>query len=550
MEESGGVKISDAKERLPGHQVLIEGLIADILNEHFGECVELVGIALFRDGSMTFPELVRVCASNFLSLPRDTLNPFTEYSKATFANDQVPFKIVRDALLVLYHHGMVTATANPNQGTSYAINAMEVVNRLLFPMFLDMFPESERAVVQTLMNKSMVPKDALASAHGKAVVEELMHRRIIVTVDSLVTTETSPSKTVASTSKAAKLVVRLNFPELQLSVLKKFILEYIEGKYEDHNFSLIVQELMKTVCSADGTAHASTLRGRVSIGDLSVTDLSSCLAINSHELISSLIRLQQAGVVTKQQFTAVRDEPSQTPTKGRKRGRAKNTKQLLAIANESDQEDDFADLLGKGASNIKHDSVSQGTPSYVMKFFETLEEMESDLFFQLVKAKYGTDAARVYELLAASGQKYEASHIADICAISREDSLKHLYCFVRDGICQMQEIPKVVTSASAAGAGISAMMRAVASSYWLYSIQTDKVRRCLLSLTSNTIVNLRRRFRCEVNRQCRIEDRASLLTKAEHQYLETVHAAQDILEANSIQLVPSLLVMLIRAASC
>ena len=87
------------------------------------------------------------------------------------------------------------------------------------------------------------------------------------------------------------------------------------------------------------------------------------------------------------------------------------------------------------------------------------------------------------------------------------------------------------------------MMRSVASAIWLYYVDKPRARKCLVSMLYQTIINLRRRFRLEVSRQCKIEDRATVLTEPEEEYLQKVHEAQDILELNAIKLVPSLLAL-------
>jgi hypothetical protein len=540
-----------SKSNVPGHQVLIEGLIADILNEHFGESVELVGIALFRNGPMTFPELVRICNMNFLSFPRENLNFFNEYSNATFSMDSVSFRSLRDALLVMIHHELVSATHSVP--CTYSLNSMEVFNRLLFPIFLEQFQGPERDVIEELLKKSKVPRAVLTEAISGEAVESLQARRAIVSVDSM--TISSPTKSSTSPRKEDRLVMRFNSTELQLGVLKHRIAEYVDSKYGS-NLCQIVNELMETVTARPDTADSAKtssidFKSKVSIGDLSVSDISKRLRLSNNDLISALIKLQQSGIVSKKQSSSLvaaepvkasggrkRKSPSAAPT------RAKNLRQMQAMMESEPDEgkiDDFSDMIGENSHSFS------GIPSYSIRFFEILEEIEAEITFEIIKAKYGSDGSRVFELLSRSGQKYEASHIADVCAISREDALKYVHSFARDGLGHIQEVPKVTTSSATAAGGVSAMMRAVASSFWLYSTEDDRVRRALVSMISNSIVNLRRRFRFEVNRQCRIEDRASLLTKAEQQYLETVHAAQDILEASSIQLVSSLLILLIRA---
>ena len=529
-----------------GNQIIVEGLVGDILNEHFGEAVELVGIVLLRNGGMTFPEIVRVCSMNFLAFPREILNFYNEYSKATFSTDSVSYKSIRDSLLVMIHHGIVSVSSNG----VYSLNSIEVFNRLLFPLFLDQFEGAERFAMEQLLKRSMVKKDVLIRelkqecVDASEVVDALQQRRTIITADSIVR---SPEPNGTS---GDSLVVRFNSVEVQLCVLKQHFAEYVESHYGEV-VGRIVKELLTTVIARSDQDSSVSFRSRISIGDLSVSDMAKRLDMGNNELISSLIKLQQAGVVSKKQSGAPSPAPEVTKAAtGRKRKaapapRARNTKQLLAmVESEEDDGGDFKDLIGERTTS---GATAGGVPSYSVRFFEVLEEMESEITFQLIKAKYGVDGARIFELLSTSKQKYEASHIADICAISREDALRYVHSFARDGLGHIQEVPKVITSTSAAtSGGIAAMMRAVASSFWLYSSDEERVRRAMISLTCNSIVNLRRRFRHEVNRQCRIEDRASLLTKAEQQYLETVHAAQDILEASSIQLVSSLLILLLR----
>jgi hypothetical protein len=268
--------------------------------------------------------------------------------------------------------------------------------------------------------------------------------------------------------------------------------------------------------------------------------------MGSNELIATLIKLQQLGLINKR-TTANVTAPVAGPVAGRKRKtpqRALNTKQLMSLAEEAEE-----DGGGEYFSNLLESAPgSAGGPSYQVRFFDIIEEIQAEIMFEVIKAKYGTDGARVFELLFTGRQKLEGSHIADICAISREDALKYVHVFSKDGICQVQEVPKIVgsSSAGAIGGAMSALMRSVASSFWLYFIDPLRVRRSVVSLLSNSAVNLRRRFRFEVNRQCKLEDRASVLTQVEEEYLERVHVAQDILEANGINLVFSLIFLLVR----
>ena len=81
---------------LPGNQILSEGIIGDILNEHFGEAVELVGIVLVRNGPLTFSEIWRISNANFLAFPRDMLNTFNIYQSSS--SEQLIFAAKRQKL--------------------------------------------------------------------------------------------------------------------------------------------------------------------------------------------------------------------------------------------------------------------------------------------------------------------------------------------------------------------------------------------------------------------------------------------------------------------
>ena len=533
---------------LDGNQLVLEGLISDVLNEHFGEAVELVAVVLYRNGALTLVDIVRICNASFLAFPRDAVNPFNAYNVASASSDSISLKAVRDSLLVLVHYGLVSV-ATASSPCVYSVLPSEVVNRLCFPAQLALFTDpDEKLVMEAILKRGMMKRSRLVDLAGgrgfKDVVAGLMARRAIRSVDSL---SAAPKEPHTSTdSSQDELVVTCNTAELHLSLMKGYMVDYVSSKL-DAQSGAVIAELLNPVLAIGGSS-GSSFRSQISVGELSVGEISRNLKMSSNELISTLMRLQQFGLAAKKQFAA---PPSVSAAAGRKRkapARALNTKQLLAIA----QDEDDSEQAGDGsffANLLDANTVSGSGPSYTVRFFDLIEQIQNDLVFELVRAKYGVDGARVFEVLSESKQKLESSHIADICAISREGALKFLHALSTDGVCQIQEVPKVVGSAAmsaANGGGLSAMMRAVASSFWLYHVDDAKVRIALLSIVAKSIVNLRRRFRFEVNRQCKIEDRASVLTKVEEEYLAQVHSAQDTLEATGINLVFAATFLLIK----
>jgi hypothetical protein len=527
-----------------GNQIITEGLLSDILSEHFGESVELIGVILLRNGPLTFTDLVRIANANFLAFPRDTLNTFNSYPAASIGTETISVKTVRDALLVLIHYQLVDAEAGV-----YTLRVYEVYRRLCFPLYCSAVAGEERQFLQLVLMRGRIRKSDIPKS-DMHIVDSLLARRFLVTVDTVeVAKSTSPRKSSPkklSPKKADRsgeqipdeegtggklangVVITYNTCQLELEFMKKFMLEFLADRLRGSAIGIL--ECLLNVCSVGSSASVSLIQS-LSIGDLSVTDLQKLLPkIPKQELIGMIIELQGLGYIGRKKTV---QSVGSSVSKKRKTGKQQQ------VVSPEDDDDDFNRSLTGGA-----------VPSYVVKFFTILEEIQEDMMSEIVIAKYGQEGGRVYQLLVTSNQKMESAHIADICAISREDSMKYLHAFSGDSICCVQEVPKVFSSIGAGGggtAGVSAMMRAVASAFWLYFIDKDRARRALVTIVCQSIVNLRRRFRLEVTRQCKIEDRASVLTAVEEAYLERVHAAQDTLEANAVNLVPSLVFLLCRS---
>ena len=488
---------------ISGNQVLSEGIISDILNEHFGEAVELVGIVLLRNGPLNFADIWRICNGSFLAFPRDMLNSFNMYQHGS--SEQVVPKIVRDALLVMIHHGLVSYDSG-----IYRVLPEEIVARMLFPYYLNtlLSDENEQNMVELVLQRGRIARIELVKIFGEQTVKNLISKRYLTIVDSISRSRTSPKK---MSPKKDRIVISVNSKEMQFAFLKNLILQHLDSSLGNDLGVSVMSRLLDT-CNLNTSQNFSA-------GDISVSELHAQLSgdVTKNNLVGTLIQLQSLNYVGKK--TQVIEQQS-----GKRVRRSANTKQILS--------DDF-------------ELVSSATPSYTVKLFQVIDEMRDETIHELIVSMYGKNGARVFELLLSSNQKMESVHIADICAISREDALKILHRFQTDGLCSAQEVPKILSSGGANSAsGVSAMMRSVASAIWLYYVDKSNVRKVLVSLILHTIVNLRRRFRLEVTRQCKIEDRATVLTEPEEAYLKKVHEAQDILELNAIKLVPALMVLI------
>eukprot|EP00404_Azadinium_spinosum_P054558 CAMPEP_0180791076 /NCGR_PEP_ID=MMETSP1038_2-20121128/53608_1 /TAXON_ID=632150 /ORGANISM="Azadinium spinosum, Strain 3D9" /LENGTH=194 /DNA_ID=CAMNT_0022829175 /DNA_START=83 /DNA_END=664 /DNA_ORIENTATION=- len=103
-------------------------LASDILMDHFGGIVARVGMVLLERGPLSVQDLMR-------------------FTGATdFIEEPLKFSQVRNALLVLLQHGIVTARMHPQSNLSdslrsllqvYSADMEEVMARLRFPHFLE-----------------------------------------------------------------------------------------------------------------------------------------------------------------------------------------------------------------------------------------------------------------------------------------------------------------------------------------------------------------------------------------------------------------------------
>ena len=446
-----------------GDQILLEGLIADILCEHFGEAVELVGVALLRSGPLEFSHLCRICTLNMLKFPRDVVNSFCGYTKSGVS--ELSWKNVRDALLVLIHFGLV-CTEDASGHEVYTINGSACLHRLCFPAYLGL-DESQN-------------------------VAEVLRRGRVVDVSS----GSNCLKTVDSMKNSDGISKGVVWCVDTVRVHSRLIVSFLDKFVSDQLGSLAGQIIVQL---ADE-------------GDLSAMELQQRLGPES---VSSVIKLLQMNWICK------KSGPILLP-KAKVR-RTANTKQIQSA-------EFFSDLVDPSI-----------VPVYSLRLECLVGALRGEIVFNLIVSQFGVECARVFQAVSG-GMKLEASHIAEKCAISREDSLKHLHALAIAGIVQIQEVPKVTGSVSSGG--VAAMMRAVASSYWVYSVDESKARLAAVGLVAKATLNLRRRLRHEVLHQCRIEDRASSLSESQEAYLRRVHEAQDIIEANSIKLANSLAVLL------
>jgi len=106
-------------------------LASDILEDHFGGAVERVGTVLLRRGALSVQEIMR----------------FTTEQTDRMSQEPLRFQHVRNALLTLVQHGLVTVKPHPQAANSgddlrkmmqvYSMDVEDVIIRLRFPKFVE-----------------------------------------------------------------------------------------------------------------------------------------------------------------------------------------------------------------------------------------------------------------------------------------------------------------------------------------------------------------------------------------------------------------------------
>lgn len=150
---------------------------------------------------------------------------------------------------------------------------------------------------------------------------------------------------------------------------------------------------------------------------------------------------------------------------------------------------------------------------------------------QLIQDQFGTAGLRMFNLLneGKPPQKMEEAQIFSTCMVPPQEGRVILNDMVRRGIVQWQEIPKNATLP-------------IISSYWLFYTDPRRLQSVLLWNVTRSILNLRVRFRIEMQRGAPLESRRDSLTKVERLRLKAGRRSEDILERSFLVMSTALFV--------
>ena len=489
-------------------------LAADVLAEHFGDAGELIGLTLLEhcDTGLRFADVIK-SANSKLGLPV-TLNAFNSFQAKEVSGEEA-----RDALLTLLQHEVAEMT----EAACFQTSLKTVLMRLRFPAILALVGKqvSVQAVelFAHVLRNGRVKRSDLLTTGSPSALDELLGKKYLrkVSPAAIPSTEATPAPTKPANRRVLPrreaedsgetVVLTWNLPELSLELFKDAVNDLIT-----HRLGSEAAEVFRL---ASVTVRAST-------------DRPVCDWLTADDLVQWWWDTQPQTVSPAERQKLLDD----------KRDRIMRYLSLLSkhpdcrIFNSRVERVVSAAPAKRrrGAAAPAAEAAPPTEGSYRIDWKSVCAAVESDLLQTLVLIKTGScEGLRIFNLLRSGKRQalaLDAGQISEASLIGRDETQKILHALTASGLVQVQE--------AGAGAVRGRGAPAVAGS-WQYIVDAGKAREALARQLCQTTLNLRRRFRLEVQRQTRMEDRAQSLTDSERKYLEAVIQAQDVLEAQSIK---------------
>ena len=492
-------------------------LAADVLAEHFGDAGELIGLALLErcDTGLRFADLIKA-ANSKLALPV-TLNAFHSFQAKEVSGEEA-----RDALLTLLQHEVAEMT----ESGCFRTTLKTVLMRLRFPAILALVGKqvSLTAVelfAEVLRHGRVKRSELVATPGSEPALDELLGKKYLRKVSPIAppTAEVIQAPAKPSINRRVQnqprkeaedagenLVLTWNLPELSLELFKEAVNDLIT-----HRLGSEAAEVFRLACL--------TVRA--------TGDRPMCDWLTADDLVQWWWATQPQNIAPAERQKLLDD----------KRDRIMRYLSLLSkhpdcrIFNSRVERVASAPAKrrrGAAAPAAEPEPPTEG--SYRVDWKSVCSAVEGDLLQTLVLIKTGScEGLRIYNLLRSGKRQalaLDAGQISEACLIGREETQKILHALTASGLVQMQE----AGAGTARGRGAPAV-----TGSWQYIVDSGKAREALARQLCQTTLNLRRRFRLEVQRQTRMEDRAQSLTDSERKYLEAVIQAQDVLEAQSVK---------------
>ena len=530
-------------------------LLGDVLGEHFGDACELVGTVLLDSPNpLRFSEILKACTIQ-LTLPVS----LQAYSSAALAKS-VSAEEVRDALLVLIQHDLVEVTG---EGSLYFMRHLSVASRLDFGKILALVErecgEIGAALFSQIVKTGRAKKNDLITIFGPqaaTVLDHLLNKRFICKPgDSIVIVSKSSGETAAVVPTAkrgrggAKKATAAVVPDLpDLPDIPVSFLEYPSTLPPLGSF--------RSISSGDVllTANMAELRLEVFKED-AVDFVTHRLGAEVGEVFRVALRSVRLSGNSRPSCDWLTADDLLRWDTDLKRDRLIRCLSALSKSGDckflSSRLDRPAQQTVAQPSKRKRGAVdpvrvemhsTEGGEGYRVDWKSLCVALETDIIQSLVAVRVGSqEGRRIFNLLRSSKRTAPAldcGQISEACLLGREHTQKLLHLMSRDGVIQMQE-----GGGTTARGGRAGYFPSSAGNNWQYLVDLPKAREVIARDLCRATLNLRRRFRFEVHRETRLDDRAHSLTDQAREYLKVVTDAQDALEAQSIKAAQAYLIL-------
>mmetsp|Transcript_24272 Transcript_24272/g.61859 ORF Transcript_24272/g.61859 Transcript_24272/m.61859 type:complete len:600 (+) Transcript_24272:108-1907(+) len=587
-------------------------LAGDILDDHFGSAVRLVGSSLLARGPLSIQDLLRFTAEECTSTQQEPLR----------------FHHVRNALLTLVQHGLVIAKPHPVASQSgdsiqslkqvYTMDVEDVLNRLRFPKFLeycfyqygdlgyelmcvmlnngsctvdhavrevmlglrDVTDEELRGEFKRLVDERLLravepaqirlPAEAPASSSsslplplaGAAVAEgvAVQAQGDPVPIANGDLGEVSGGASSSSAAKrprvagadgkmavvgtaapapAVTVVYRYNRAVLDLAVFKGLICRLIEERIDSHAAQVITALLTAVRPKERGSGvDADFLRFpqiEKRMLDLGFKNAGRDPKREQAQLLErlSLLAAHKDGLLKRRSVTGpapvsfapapIADLDADIAPASAAAGPGKRRRGPVGAA--------AAVPVVSGGARHGGDQPPVVMLEWCIDWGTVKKLLTNATTSQIIRDQFGTEGLRMFNLLRESSppQKLEDKQIFEVCFVQPLEGREILNEMVRRSIVNWQEVPR------GGGAPLTA-------SFWLYYVDLRRLNASLLWNVLQAMLNLRVRFRLEVDKGRLLESRQGSLTKKEIHALKEGRRKEDIIERSFLVLDAALLI--------
>lgn len=517
-------------------------LAADILEDNFGGAAKRVGTVLLERGALSLQNLIR----------------FVNEDEGVDVG-RLRFVEVRNTLLTFVQHGLVVAKSSlPSEADSsraipqlYSMNLDEVLSRLHFSAFTEyvlwIFGEIPFQLVCVILMHGRAARSFMISEVQKRVKDDVSEEDITTDLQGLLSVglvclvpplfvseaggasqakadeDHQPGRRkrmlgedpqeqqqlqAAQRPQDKDMVYTFSRSAFNLCLVKNLLCRIIEERTNQPFAGKVLAALLTSVRPAE-------TGNRVNTDYMTLQDIKA--------------RMREMGLIEAQGRDHKTDEDAQ------KLIRYLN---LLGPENRGQPEEEGVRLLKRRYLRSTATAVggppSEDCAAWAVDWSYASKTLMNAVTSHLIRDQFGVSGFRIFNLLneRTPPQKLEEAQIFRSCMLAHDTGREILNQMCRRHILQWQEVAK----------GGGARDQPMYGSFWLYYVDRKHVEMSVMHDVLQAILNLRVRFRTEVQKTVHLEGRPRSLTSGERSTLLKSYRSQDVLERSFLVLDSVLLV--------